>query len=131
MGTSLIPETLDLLMEKLELWKDTIENKGLPVNMGKTKVIICEKGLDTIKPFGKYSCSVCRKGVRRKLIFCTSCDAWVHKKCSGMKGRLVDIPDFKCHRYLGLACPIDGRPVKHVSLRDQKLDVCSRILYLS
>ena len=38
-------------MEKLELWKDTIENKGLPVNMGKTKVIICGKGLDTIKPF--------------------------------------------------------------------------------
>ena len=96
-------------------------------------MIICGKGLDTIKPFGKYSCSICRKGVRRKLIFCTSCDAglcWVHKKCSGLKGRLVDIPDFKCHRCLGLARPMDGRPVKHVSLGDQKLDVVESFVYL-
>ena len=31
---ALIAETLDLLMEKLKLWKDTMENKGLRVNMG-------------------------------------------------------------------------------------------------
>ena len=57
----LIAETLDLLMEKLKLWKDNMENKGLRVNMGKTKVMICGKGLNTIKPSGKYPCSVCRK----------------------------------------------------------------------
>ena len=33
----LIGETLDLLMEKLKLWKDNMENKGLRANMGKTK----------------------------------------------------------------------------------------------
>ena len=43
----LIAETLDLLMMKL--WKDNIENKSLHVNMGKTKVIICENVLDTVK----------------------------------------------------------------------------------
>ena len=47
-----------------------------------------------------------------------------------MKGRLVDIPDFKCHRCLGLASPIDGRPVEHVSLGDQKLDVVESFVYL-
>ena len=73
--------------------------------MGKTKVMICGKGLDTIKPSGKYPCSVCRMGVRRNSIFCTSCDAWVHKKCREMQGRLVDIPDFKCHRCLRLSTP--------------------------
>ena len=52
------------------------------------------KGLDTLKPAGKYPCSVCRKGVTRNSLFCTSCDAWVHKKCSGIKDRLVYIPDF-------------------------------------
>ena len=31
---ALIAETLDLLMEKLKLWKNTMENKGLRVNMG-------------------------------------------------------------------------------------------------
>ena len=73
-------------MEKFKLWKDNTENKGLHVHMGKAKVMNCVKG------------SVRRKGVGRNSIFCVSCDAWVHKKCSGIKGRLVDIPDFKCHR---------------------------------
>ena len=54
----LIAQTLDRLMEKLKLWKNNMENKGLRVNMGKTKVMICGKVLD-----------VCRKGVRRNPIF--------------------------------------------------------------
>ena len=41
----LIAETLDLLMEKLKLWKDNMENKGLRVNMGETKAMICGTGL--------------------------------------------------------------------------------------
>ena len=36
----LLAETLNLLMEKLKLWKDNMESKGLCVNMGKTKVIL-------------------------------------------------------------------------------------------
>ena len=47
-----------------------------------------------------------------------------------MKGRLVDIPDFKRHKCLGLANPIDGRPVENVSLGDQKLDVVESFVYL-
>ena len=95
-----------------------MENKRLCVNMGKIKMMICGEGFDTKKPSGKYPCSVCRKGVKRNSIFCTSSNAWVHNKCSGIKGRLFDIPDFKCHTCLGLANPTDGRPVQHVSLGD-------------
>ena len=76
-----------------------------------------------IKPSGKYLCNVCRKRVGRNSISCTSCVPWVHKKCSGIKDRFVDIPDFKCHRCLGLASPVDGRPADHVSLGDQKVEV--------
>ena len=68
---------------------NVMENKVVRVNMEKTKVMICGKGLDTIKPSGKYPCSVCRKGVGRNSIFCTSCDAWVNKKCSGIKEGLL------------------------------------------
>ena len=85
--------------------------------------------MDTLKPSGKYSC-VYRKGNWRNSIFWTSCDAWTHKKCSGIKGRLVNIPDFKCHRSLGLTCPIDSRPVEHVSLGDQKLEAVESFVYL-
>ena len=98
--------------------------------MGKTKVMICGEGLNTIKPSGKYPCSVCRKVVGRNSVFCMSCYGWVHKKCSGIKGRLFDIPDFKCHRCLDLACPIDDRPVEHVSLGGQKLEVVESFIYL-
>ena len=83
-------------------------------------MMISGKGSD-IKPFGKYLCSVCRKGVGRNSFFCRSCDALVHMKFNEIKGRLLDIPDFKCHLCLSLACPIDGRSVEHVSLGDQKL----------
>ena len=127
---TLIATTLDLFMEKLKLWKDDMENKGLDVNMGKTIVMICGKGFDTTKLSGKYPCNIYRRGVWVNSIFCTGYDAWVQKKCSGIKVRLVDIGGFKCHRYLGLARPIDGRPVEHVSFKDQKLVVVESFVYL-
>ena len=37
--------------------------------MGKTKVMICGKGLDTIKPSGKYPCSEYKKRSREKFNF--------------------------------------------------------------
>ena len=107
-----------------------MENKGLDVNMGKTIAMICGKGFDTTKLSGKYPCSIYRRGVWVNSIFCTGYDAWVQKKGSGIKVRLVDIGGFKCHRYLGLARPIDGRPVEHVSFKDQKLVVVESFVYL-
>ena len=72
----LIAKILDLLMEKFKLWKDNMENKRLHVNMAKAIVMICGKRFDTTKLFGKYPCSICRRGVWVNSIFCTSCDAW-------------------------------------------------------
>ena len=107
-----------------------MENKGLRVNMEETKVMICGNGLNTIKPYGKYPCSVCRKGVGRNSICCTSRDPLVHRKCSGIKSRLVNTLDFKCHKCLGLTCHIDGGPAVHVSFGDQKLDVVESVVYI-
>ena len=119
-----------VLIAEIEIeieWKDKMENKRLCVNMGKLKMMICQKGLDTKKPSGKYPCSLCRKGVKRNSIFCTSCNAWVHKKCSGIKGRLLDVPDFKCHTCLDLAHPTDGSTCFTWTLKIRS----SRILCLS
>ena len=46
----LIAETTDMLVEKLET--RNLESNGKSVTMGKTKVIICSKGIDTIKTNG-------------------------------------------------------------------------------
>ena len=76
-------------MEKLKLWKDNMENNGLHVSMRKTKVMVCGKGLDTIKPSGKFHVVYVERSQRRNPNFCTSCDAWVHKNNTNKSFKLV------------------------------------------
>lgn len=42
----LMAETEELLVKKIIAWKDGMEEKGLRVNMGKTKAMRCMNGLD-------------------------------------------------------------------------------------
>lgn len=44
---------------------------------------------------GKHPCGVCKEGVGRNSILCRTCGKWVHKKCSGIKGKLKNV-EFKC-----------------------------------
>src|ERR1700690_3837112 len=55
-------------------------------------------GIDSgqVKSSGKYPCGVCRKGVGRNSIMCSKCRKWIHKKCSKIKGRLRQDPEYKC-----------------------------------
>ena len=48
---------------------------------------------------GEHSCGVCRKGVGDNSIFCLECRRWVHKRCSGISGKLSNV-DFHCRRCL-------------------------------
>ena len=73
-----------------------MEKKGLRVNMGKTKIMESGINLDVLKKSGKYPCGVCLTGVGcTNAILCDGCEGWVHKKCSGIKGRLQpdSVPD--------------------------------------
>ena len=45
----------------------------------------------------KWPCSICRKSVGINLIFCQSCNHWVYKGCSKIKGRLKADPSFQCN----------------------------------
>jgi len=36
----------------------------------------------------RWPCDVCGRGVGSNSIQCTSCQKWVHKKCSGIKGSM-------------------------------------------
>ena len=54
----------------------------------------------------------------------------MHKKCSGIKGTLVEDPTFKCSRCTGVARPIDVRPFEHVELDGESLDVVDSFCYL-
>ena len=50
-----------------------MEKKGLRVNAGKTKVMICGTGLDLLQSSGEYPCAVCRTGVSNNSIYCNGC----------------------------------------------------------
>ena len=70
-----------------------MEEKGLRVNAGKTKIMICGTGLDLLQSSGEFPCAVCRTGVGSNSILCKGCKHWVHKKCSGLKC-LTEDPDY-------------------------------------
>ena len=100
-----------------------MEKKGLRVNMGKTKIMESCINLDVLKKSGKYPCGVCLTGVgSTNAILCDGCERWVHKKCSGIKGRIAE-SEFTCARCLGNARAIDGRQSLEVEVGKEKLEV--------
>ena len=127
---SIIDTSLEALKERLDRWKSSMEEKGLRVNMGKTKVMIAGPNLNLLRKTGKHPCSVCLSGTGSNSILYTHCLGWVHKKCSGLKGPLKANPHFKCLRCAGVARPIDGRPLTEVGTGDDKLEVVTDFCYL-
>ena len=99
-----ITASLEECVRRLLTWKEAMEKKGLRVNAGKTKIMICGTGLDLLQSSGKFACAVCRTGVGGNSIFCNGCKHWVHKKCSGLKCLTKD-PEYRCTRCRGTARP--------------------------
>ncbi len=106
-----------------------MQEKGLRVNMGKTKVMMSGIGLDVLKPSGKHPCGVCLKGVGNNSMLCHGCSKWVHKRCTG-RDRVTDDPLFRCSRCLQTARPIDGRPAEEIQVGDEKIEVVAYFVYL-
>ena len=125
----IIAELLEECVRRLLTWKEAMEKKGMRVNAGKTKIMICGMGLDLLQSSGEFPCTVCRTGVGSNSIFCNGCKHWVHKKCSGLK-RLKKDPDYRCTQCQGTARPLDGRPQKEVQVGPDKLHVVASFCYL-
>ena len=131
----IIADSLEECIARLRMWKSGMEEKGLRVNMKKTKVMISGTGLNMLKDSGLYPCAVCPSGVgERNAIQCSRCKLWVHgrKKCSGINGSVssVDAATYVCLRCSGDARPIDGRPVTQVDVDGTLLDVEPSFCYL-
>jgi len=86
-----IAETEDDLIKRLNEWKDFVENRDVRVNMNKTKVLISGECQKLMQKAARWPCDVCGRGVGNNSIQCTSCQMWVHKKCSGIKGSLSKV----------------------------------------
>ena len=81
----IIAESLEECVRRLLTWEEAMEEKGLRVNAGKAKIMICGTGLDLLQSSDEFPCTVCRTGVGSNSIFCKGCKHWLHKKCSGLK----------------------------------------------
>jgi hypothetical protein len=68
---ALLAASMEKLLEMIRQWKDGMEQKGLRINMGKTKVMKCKVRQGQAENSGKSQCGVCRKGVGRNSICCT------------------------------------------------------------
>ena len=98
----MMAESKEDLLVKIKLWQKELEEKGLRVNMGKTKVMKCEfaSGKNTRKKktvSDKWPCDVCDVRVGFELN-CGMCEKWVHNRCSGVKGKLSAVVGFCCSR---------------------------------
>src|SRR5579863_4645000 len=98
---------MELLLEKLSVWKVSMEAKDLKVNVGNTKVMHCQAKNNknsVIQNSGKgpkCPCGMCGKRVRDYDIQCMDCSRWIHKKCSGYKGVLREGFQYQCPRCSG------------------------------
>ena len=97
----ILAESLEECVGRLLTWKEAMEEKGLRVNAGKIKIVICGTGLDLLQSSGEFPCAVCRTGVGSNSIFCQ-----------------------------GTARPLDGRPQKEVQVGPDKLDVLASFCYI-
>jgi len=54
-----ISETEDDLIKRLNEWKDNVENRGIRVNMNKTKVMIIGEWQKVMQKVVRWPCGVC------------------------------------------------------------------------
>ena len=92
--------------------------------------MICGLDLNNLVDSGKFPCAICRSCVGSNSIFCADCNLWVHKKCSGLRGRLFADPNYRCKRCSGEARPIGRGPIKSVAIGDFNQDVVNSSRYL-
>ena len=125
----IIAESLEECVRRLMNWKEAMEENGLRVNAGKTKIMICGMGLDLLQSSGEFPYTVCCIGECSNSIFCNGCKHWVHKKCSGLK-HLTKEPGYRCTQCQETTCPLDGRPEREVQVGPDKLEVTAFFCYL-
>ena len=58
-----IAETEQDLIKRLNDWKDNLENRGMRINMNKTKVMISAERQNRMQKAARWPCAVCGRCV--------------------------------------------------------------------
>jgi len=122
-----IAETEEELIKRLNEWKDNVESKGMRVNMNKTKVMRERQKMR--QKAVRWPCGVCSKDVGSNSLQCTSCQKWVYKKCSCIKGSMSTVAkSFICSCCLN---PVTSAGRTSVDIEaSTKLELVDKFCYL-
>jgi len=106
-----------------------VDNRGVRVNMNKTKVMISGERQKPMQKTARWPCGVCGRGVGSNSLQCTSCQKCVHKKCSGIKGSMHKVKNsFICR---GCSNPVIGTGHTSVDIGARaNLEVVAKFCYL-
>src|SRR5437867_4177769 len=124
----LMAESKAELEKRLLEWIMRLKEKGLRVNIGKTKVMNCKVGVGQVENSGKYPCEICRKSVGVNSICCSSCKKWIHKRCSGVMGSLEMIGNLMCRNCTASGVKVVDEVKQFVLENNEKIEVCRKIL---
>lgn len=97
----LITESLPDLERKFQVWKQSPKSKDLRFNLAKKKnrAFVSRKADKSQIPYGKWPCSIYKKGVGRNSVHCTQCKT--HEWCSNITGKLTEKIVFACGKCAG------------------------------
>ena len=93
--SGLVSETLEGMEERIKTWKGALDSNGSQVNVKKTKMMICSENAANVTENVNFPCAVCRKGADSDSILCQFGSLRVHKRCSGIKGKMKEDSKFK------------------------------------
>ena len=124
-------DNLDDLRERFGIWKTGLENRGLRINVKKTKIMHSSYLDDRLpRKSGKFPCGVCLRGVGRNSIYCSFCKHWVHRKCSKVRGQLKEDQSFKCSRCRGDVEDLAEPESRSVQVGADVFEVATSFCYL-
>lgn len=91
----LVAESQTEVTERFQRWKTGTEFKRLRMNVDKTKILVSRVGGGDVKEEDEWPCSICWKSSENKSILCNVYHKWVHKRCTGIKGKLQYVIGFE------------------------------------
>jgi len=122
-------QTKDDLIKRLNEWKDFVENRGMRVNMNKTKVMISGERQKVMQKAVSWPCGVRGRGVGNNSIRCTSCQKWVHRKRSGIESSMCKVMKTSICR--GFVTPVTGTKCTSVDIGvNANLELVDKFCYL-
>ena len=116
-------------INRFNSWKESLEKRGLKINIEKTKVMVTGRAPVVRWNTGRFPCSCCGRGVGSNSVLCTGCSRWCHLRCSGLRSINEREENYRCPK-----CEGEGRIQRTdedaVETNGGRIQIVDRFCYL-